>query len=271
MRTCPFGSLGISVPAIGLGTWNMERDDPKSAIAAIQRAIELGMTHIDTAELYGSGKVESLVGAALEGRRDGVFLVSKVLPGHATYEGTMRACEDSLRRLRTDRLDLYLVHWREQLPLEPTFRAFEHLRAQGKIRAWGVSNFDDADLEETWQLGRPACNQVLYHLGNRTVEHRVLPWCARHDVAVVAYSPFGSASGFPRSRALETIANRVGATPRQVALAFLTRHRGVFAIPKSSRAPHVEELAREVALDGAAIADLEAAFPLAPWRGMPML
>src|SRR6267142_3876308 len=192
MRTRLFGSLAISVPAIGIGTWNMERDEPRAAIAAIRRALDLGLTHVDTAEMYGTGKVESLVGEAIEGRRDGVFLVSKVLPRNATYEGTLRACDGSLRRLRTAHLDLYLLHWREDLPLGETFRAFEALREQGKIRAWGVSNFDDGDLEAAWQLGRPACNQVLYHLGDRTIEHRVVPWCEQHGVAVVAYSPFGS-------------------------------------------------------------------------------
>jgi diketogulonate reductase-like aldo/keto reductase len=271
MRTRPFGSSGISVPALGLGTWNMERDDRRAAIAAIHRAIELGLTHIDTAEMYGSGKVESLVGEALTGRRDRVFLTSKVLPGNASEGGTLRACEASLKRLRTDHLDLYLLHWREGLPLADTFRAFELLREQGKIGHWGVSNFDDGDLEEAWQIGKPVCNQVLYHLGDRTIEHRVIPWCEKHAVAVVAYSPLGAQGGFPRSKPLEAVAQRLGATPRQVALAFLTRRESVFAIPKSSQAAHVDELAREITLDAAALAELDAAFPLGPWRGLPML
>jgi diketogulonate reductase-like aldo/keto reductase len=271
MDARPFGSIGITVPTIGLGTWNMEHASRRDAIAAIRRALELGLVHIDTAEMYGSGKVESLVGEALEGRRDDAFLVSKVLPRHANYEGTLRACEASLRRLKTDRLDLYLLHWRGEHPLAETFRAFEDLRAQGKIRTWGVSNFDDRDLEEAWQLGRPACNQVLYHLDERTIEHRVIPWCEQHGIAIVAYSPLGAAGGFPRSRALGAIAERCGATPRQVALAFLTRRRSVFAIPKSSQAKHVDELARRVALDGPLIAELDVAFPLGPWRGLPTL
>ena len=271
MRTRPFGSSGISVPALGLGTWNMERDDRRAAIAAIQRAIDLGLTHVDTAEMYGSGKVESLVGEALAGRRDRVFLASKVLPSNASHDGTLRACEGSLKRLRTDHLDLYLLHWREDQPLAETFRAFETLQKQGKIRHWGVSNFDDGDLEEAWQLGKPVCNQVLYHLGERTIEHRVIPWCEKHGVAVVAYSPLGAQGGFPRSKPLEAVAKRLGATPRQVALAFLTRRESVFAIPKSSHAEHVDELAREVTLDAAALAELEAAFPLRPWQGLPML
>ena len=273
MQTRPFGPLRIEVPVIGLGTWHLEHDERAHAIAAIHRAIALGMTHIDTAEMYGSGQVEALVGEALAGRRDQVFLVSKVLPRHASYEGTLRACEGSLRRLGTDHLDLYLLHWREDEPLAETFRAFEKLREQGKIRAWGVSNFDDGDLDEAWREGRPACNQVLYHLGERTIEHRIVPWCERHGVAVVAYSPFGSTGGFPRSRPLEAVAKRLGATPRQVALAFLTRRDAVFAIPKSSSAAHVEELAGagDVQLDDASLAELERAFPLAPWRGLPTL
>jgi diketogulonate reductase-like aldo/keto reductase len=272
MQTRAFGPIGREVPVLGLGTWNMERDDKTACIAAIRRALELGMTHIDTAEMYGSGRVESLVGEALAGRRDDVFLVSKVLPRNATHAGTLRACEDSLKRLRTDHLDCYLLHWREDLPLEPTFRAFEELREQGKIRAWGVSNFDDGDLEDALAIAGPgkiACNQVLYHLGERSIEHRVIPWCERNQVAVVAYSPFGSAGGFPRSRPLEALAKRLGATPRQLALAFLTRN--TFAIPKSSTAAHVDELAHRVELDAEAIAELDRTFPLNPWQGLPMI
>jgi diketogulonate reductase-like aldo/keto reductase len=276
MRARTFGPAGISVPVLGIGTWNMERDDRAGAIAAIRRAIELGMVHVDTAELYGHGTVETMVGEAIAGLRDRIFLVSKVLPRNATYAGTLAACEASLRRLGTDRLDGYLLHWRGDLPLAETLRAFETLRQQGKIRAWGVSNFDDDDLAEAEAIagpGRIACNQVLYHLGERTIEHRVVPWCAQHGVAVVAYSPFGSRGGFPVSPALGQIAARLGATPRQVALAFLTRDAQVFAIPKSSHAAHLDELAGadRVVLDDAAIAAIEAAFPLAPWRGLPTL
>ena len=276
MRGRQFGTTGGSVPVIGIGTWNMEQDDPSSAIAAIRRAVELGMVHVDTAEMYGSGAVETLVGEAIAGVRDRVFLVSKVLPRHASYAQTLRACEASLERLGTDHLDAYLLHWREDQPLAETFRAFETLREQGKIRAWGVSNFDDADLREALAIAGPgkiACNQVLYHLGERTIEHRVIPWCEKHGVAVVAYSPFGSRGGFPNSRALAQVAKRLGATPRQVALAFLTRRPSVFAIPKSSHEKHVEELAAAdaVALDAEAIAAIEEAFPLARWKGLPTL
>jgi diketogulonate reductase-like aldo/keto reductase len=263
-----------NVPKIGIGTWNMERDDKASCIAAIRRALELGLTHVDTAEMYGSGRVETLVGEALDGRRDQVFLATKVLPRNASYEGTLRACERSLERLRTDHVDLYLLHWREDLPLADTFRAFETLREQGKIRAWGVSNFDDGDLAEALQIvgpGKIACNQVLYHLGDRSIEHRVIPWCEKHGVATVAYSPFGSAGGFPRSPVLEAVGKRLGASPRALALAFLTRRASVYAIPKTSKVAHVEQLVPVPALDGAAIAELEREFPLTPWRGLPTL
>jgi diketogulonate reductase-like aldo/keto reductase len=271
MQARAFGSVGAQVPVIGIGTWKMEHDDRAAAIAAIRRAVELGMTHVDTAELYGSGRVETLVGEALTGLRDRVFLVSKVQPQNASYAGTLRACEQSLTRLRTDRLDCYLLHWRESLPLEGTFRAFEKLLADGKIRAWGVSNFDHDDLAEALALvgpGKIACNQVEYHLTDRTIEHTVVPWCEQHGVAVVGYSPFGSGS-FRSTKPLDAVAKRLGATPRQVALAFLTRRPLLFAIPKSANPAHVDELARAVTLDADAIRDIEAAFPLRPWRGLP--
>jgi diketogulonate reductase-like aldo/keto reductase len=277
MHARPFGAGGPGVPVIGIGTWNMEHDDRSAAIAAIRRALELGMVHVDTAELYGSGQVERMVGEAIAGRRDQVFLVSKVLPRNASYDGTIKACEASLRRLGTDRLDGYLLHWRESEPLEETIRAFEALRRQGKIRSWGVSNFDDADLDEALEVlggvrvaGQLVCNQVLYHLEERAIEHRVVPWCEDNGVAVVAYSPLGSRGGFPR-RGLDGLAKQLSATPRQIALAFLARRPSTLVIPKSSQAAHVDELAGadRVARDDAAIADIEAAFPLRPWRGLP--
>ncbi|HEX7838473.1 MAG TPA: aldo/keto reductase [Kofleriaceae bacterium] len=276
MRLRQLGSPGSAVPVLGIGTWNMERDDRRGAIAAIRRAIELGMTHVDTAEMYGSGEVETMVGEAIAGQRDQVFLVSKVLPQNATYTGTLRACEASLRRLGTDHLDCYLLHWREQLPLAETFRAFEALRDQGKIRAWGVSNFDDADLDEAFRIvgpGRIACNQVLYHLGERSIEHRIIPWCEQHGVAIVAYSPFGSRGGFPDSPTLAQIATRLAASPRQVALAFLTRRPSLLAIPKSSHRDRVDELAGadRIVLDSTDIAAIEVAFPLGPWRELATL
>src|SRR5690242_14421812 len=178
-----FGSTGRDVPVIGHGTWNIEVDDRAAAVAALRRGIDLGMIHIDTAEMYGSGAAEEIIGEAIAGRRDEVFLVSKVLPQNASRRGTVTACERSLARLGTDRLDVYLLHWRGGHPLEETIAAFEQLVEDGKIRAWGVSNFDVADLDEALQIagpGRIACNQVLYHLQERAIEHGVLPWCERH-------------------------------------------------------------------------------------------
>jgi diketogulonate reductase-like aldo/keto reductase len=267
------GPLAVAVPVIGIGTWNMEADDEAAAIASVQRAIELGATHVDTAELYGSGRVEEMLGKALAGRRDRVFLVSKVLPRHASRAGTVRACEQSLRRLRTERLDLHLLHWREELPLAETIAGFEELVAAGKIAAWGVSNFDVDDLESALAIAGPGkivCNQVLYHLGERTIEHEVVPWCERHQVAVVGYSPFGSGR-FRGHRALDAIAAARGATARQVALAFLTRRDALFAIPKASQVAHVEDncAAGELVLDQAELAAIDAAFPRKAWRGLP--
>jgi diketogulonate reductase-like aldo/keto reductase len=274
MRARRFGPLDVEVPLVGIGTWKMERDDADAAMAAIRRAVELGMTHIDTAEMYGNGIAERLLGIALDGvPRDRLFLVSKVLPGNAGRADTIAACEDSLARLKTDYLDVYLLHWRGEIPLAETFEAFETLRTQGKIRAWGVSNFDIADLEEAFALvgpGKIACNQVLYHLGERTIEHEVIPWAEENGVAVVAYSPFGSTRGFPKSQALALMAQEFaeGTTPRQLALAFLARK--AFVIPKSSNVAHVEQCAGagDIELDEDTLAAIDAAFPLGPWRGL---
>jgi diketogulonate reductase-like aldo/keto reductase len=268
----PFGDPGRLVPALGLGTWNLERDDRASAIAALRRGVDLGLSHIDTAEMYGSGRVEEIVGEALRGIRDRVFLVSKVLPSNASAEGTVRACERSLSRLGTDRLDAYLLHWPSAHPLEGTIRGFEKLLKDGKIRSYGVSNFDVAGMEEAVRLagrGRIACNQVLYHLGERTVEHEVLPWCEKRGIATVAYSPLG-ARQFTTGKVLEAVAAARRATPRQIALAFLIRRKGVFAIPKSSSARHVEEnaAAAQMVLTDDDVRRLEAAFPPGPWRGL---
>lgn len=281
MNARKLGPLDVQVPVIGLGTWQMEDDDEGDVIRAVHRAIELGATHVDTAEMYGTGRVEQILGKALAGRRDGVFLASKVLPRNADHDAVIRACERSLRRLATDHLDLYLLHWRGDTRLAETFGAFEELRAAGKIRAWGVSNFDVSDLAEALAAAGPgkiACNQVLYHLGDRTIEHDVIPWCEKHDVAVVAYSPFGSAGGFPArasagGKALAEVGKPIGATARQVALAYLTRRPSVFAIPKASRVEHVAEnaAAAAITLDEVATARLERAFPRGPWRGLPTL
>jgi diketogulonate reductase-like aldo/keto reductase len=274
MRTRRFGRVDLEIPVIGLGTWNIERDDRAQAIAALRRGIELGLTHIDTAEMYGNGRAEAIVAEAIASQRDRIFLVSKVLPQHAGAAACRRACEASLRRLGTDHLDLYLLHWRGDTPLAETIGAFEALREAGKIRAWGVSNFDHEDLDEVEAIapGRVAANQVLYHLLDRTIEHTVVPWCEQRGVAVVAYSPFGSSDGFPRKESFGDLPERLGGTPRQLALAYLTRRPSVLAIPKAARVAHVEELAGadRVTLDSASIAAIEARFPLAPWRGLPM-
>lgn len=251
MKTRPFGPTGVDVPVIGQGTWNMERDDRASCIAALRRGIDAGMTHIDTAEMYGDGAVEEIVGEAIAHRRDDVYLATKVLPSNASLTGTVAACERSLERLGTDYVDLYMLHWPGQYPLTDTIAAFETLVRQGKIRAYGVSNFDAAQIDRAVDIagaGRIACNQVLYHIEERAIEHRVIPRCERHGIAVVAYSPFGSGD-FPTDRdVLETIAKRHGATAFQVALAFLTRRDSVFTIPKSSSVDHVVDNAAAAAI-----------------------
>jgi diketogulonate reductase-like aldo/keto reductase len=279
MRQQPFGPTNCQVPVIGQGTWYIDRGDRKDAVAALRRGLDLGMTHIDTAEMYGDA--ELVVAEAIAGRRDGVFLVSKVLPSNASRRGTITACERSLARLKTDRLDCYLLHWRGSYPLAETVAAFEQLVDAGKIRSWGVSNFDHGDLDELLAVageGRIACNQVLYHLKERAIEHAVIPWCAQHDVAVVAYSPFGH-HDFPQARSkpgeiLNAIAKAHGASPRQVALAFLTGEPVVFAIPKAATSDHAADNAAAggLTLNEAEIAALDQAFPRGPKpRGLPML
>jgi diketogulonate reductase-like aldo/keto reductase len=269
------------VAVIGQGTWYLERGDRALAVATLRQGLELGMTHIDTAEMYGSGVAEELVGEAIAGRRDTVFLVSKILPQNASRRGTLAACERSLARLRTDRLDAYLLHWRGQHSLAETVGAFEQLQRDGKILAWGVSNFDVDDLEEIQAIagdGGLVCNQVLYHLTERAIEHGVLPWCQEHGVAVVAYSPFGH-DRFPGPRTsggqvLQRIAAAHGATARQVALRFLVRQAPLFTIPKASRLDHVAENAGagDLRLTDAELAQIDRAFPLGPRpRELPML
>ncbi len=281
METRSFAAGGPQIAAIGQGTWNIELADRRDAVAALRRGLDRGMTHIDTAEMYGSGRSEEIVGEALSGRRHNTFLVSKVLPQNASARGTRAACEASLKRLKTDRLDCYLLHWRGAHSLTETFSAFEALKAEGKILSWGVSNFDVDDLDEALAAAGPgviACNQVLYHLRERAIEHAVIRWCERHGVAVTAYSPFGQAA-FPSSGSaggvvLADVAKAHGATPRQIALAFLTRRPSVFAIPKAANLDHTEENAGAlgVRLTDADIARLDAAFPLgAKPRSLPML
>jgi diketogulonate reductase-like aldo/keto reductase len=279
MKSRQFGSNGPQVSVIGQGTWYIDRGDRKSAVAALRRGVDLGMTHIDTAEMYGDA--ELVIAEAIAGRREEIFLVSKVLPSNASRRGTITACERSLKRLKTDRLDCYLLHWRGSYPLQETVAAFEELVASGKIRSWGVSNFDADDLDDMLAVsgkGKIACNQVLYHLQERAIEHAVIPWCEQHGVAVVAYSPFGH-NDFPspRSKAgatLQTIAEAHGASPRQIALGFLTRKSAVFAIPKASSAEHAADnaAAGKLALDDSEISALDQAFSRGPKpRGLPML
>ncbi|NBD07561.1 MULTISPECIES: aldo/keto reductase [Corallococcus] len=271
METRVFGNTGVAVPVIGQGTWQMEDDDADGVLRALRAGLDLGLTHLDTAELYGQGRVEeALVAKAIAGRRDEVFLVSKVMPSNATRKGTVAACERSLRRLGTDRLDCYLLHWPGSHPLEDTVRAFEELVKAGKIRSWGVSNFAVDELEEALAIagkGRIACNQVLYHLGERAIEHAVVPWCESQGVAVVAYSPFGNGH-FPSptsagGKVLADIARAHGATPYQVALQFLVRRPSLFAIPKASDVAHVRDNAKAASLKltPEELQRIDAAFP----------
>jgi diketogulonate reductase-like aldo/keto reductase len=279
MKQKKFGTTGHDVSVIGQGTWYLDRGDRKQAVAALRRGIDLGMTHIDTAEMYGDA--ELVIAEAIAGRRDETYLVSKVLPSNASRRGTVEACERSLKRLKTDRLDCYLLHWRGSFALAETVDAFEQLVSAGKIRSWGVSNFDADDLDELLEVagsGKIACNQVLYHLQERAIEHAVIPWCAKHGVAVVAYSPFGH-NDFPKANskggeALQTIAKRRGASARQVALTFLAREPDVFAIPKAGSAEHAAEnaAAGDLVLDADEVDVLDRAFPRGPKpRGLPML
>jgi diketogulonate reductase-like aldo/keto reductase len=279
LRQKEFGSTGRKVSVVGQGTWYIDRGDRKSAIAALRRGIDLGMTHIDTAEMYGDA--ELVIADAIATRREAVYLVSKVLPNNASRRGTITACERSLARLKTDHLDCYLLHWRGSYPLAETVAAFEQLKASGKIRSWGVSNFDVDDLDEILAVageGKIACNQVLYHLQERAIEHSIIPWCAKHQVAVVAYSPFGH-NDFPNPRSkggelLGAIAKRHGATPRQVALGFLVRELPLFAIPKAATEEHAADnaTAGDLVLNEGEIASLDRAFPRGPKpRSLPML
>jgi diketogulonate reductase-like aldo/keto reductase len=268
-----FGWTGIEVPVLGQGTWMMEgkRSTDNEAIQALKLGLDLGMTHIDTAEMYGKGHVEEIVASAIKGRRDEVFLVSKVLPSNASFQGTLDACRLSLRRLETEWLDLYLLHWPSSYPIGETMRAMEKLVDDGMIRYIGVSNFDLEQLQEAEQAlskHKIACNQVLYYLGNRGVEQRLLPYCAKQGIAHVGYSPFGHA-GFPslqskEGQVLAEIGAHYGRTPRQVALNFLTRHPNTFSIPKARRIDHVRENSAGVGWELSAndVAAVEQAFPL---------
>jgi diketogulonate reductase-like aldo/keto reductase len=261
---------GETVPVLGMGTWHLGegRHQPEVEIEALRTGLDLGMTLVDTAEMYGDGASERLIGRAIAGRRDDVFVVSKVLPHHATSGGTVAACEASLRRLGTDRLDLYLLHWRGTVPLEETIGAFEELKRAGLIRHWGVSNFDIADMIELTDLpgGRAVqTDQVLYNLTRRGIEWNLLPWCRENGLPIVAYSPIeqGRLVGHP---VLRGIAVRHKATSAQVALAWVISHLGVCAIPEAGTPEHVRENfeALQVVLREDDVVELDAAFPPPP-------
>jgi len=259
--------LGERIPALGLGTWFMAEDPTRRETerAALEFGLDVGLTLIDTAEMYADGAAEELVGEAIAGRRDEVFLVSKVLPTNASHAGTIAACEGSLRRLGTDRIDLYLLHWRGSTPLEETVEAFHELVEAGKIRYWGVSNFDVPDMEELFGVSHGPhvqSDQVLYNLSRRGIEVDLLPWCRARGIPVMAYSPIEQGR-LLRDTALNSVAERHGATPAQIALAWVLRLDGVNAIPKAGTPAHVEEnrAALDLRLTGEDLAELDGAFP----------
>ncbi len=252
---------GTDIPVIGQGTWHMgERGGDRAAEAlALRLGLDLGMTLIDTAEMYADGGAEEVVATAMAGRRDEVFLVSKAYPQNAGRRGAKRACEASLRRLKTERIDLYLLHWRGSVPLAETVAAFEALMAEGKIARWGVSNLDVDDMGALMAAGGAACavNQVLYNPEHRGIEFDLLPWCAAKNVPVMAYSPVGQGGRLLRSRALAAVAARHGVTPAQVALAWAIRHGHVMAIPKAGSEAHVRANAAAATLQLSAADEAE--------------
>ncbi|MBK5512904.1 MULTISPECIES: aldo/keto reductase [unclassified Pseudomonas] len=261
MRTLELA--GVNVPVIGQGTWRMgeDRSAHRNEVAALRQGIELGMTLIDSAEMYAEGGAEEVVGEAIAGLRDKVFLVSKVYPHNASRKGIPQACERSLRRLNTDYIDLYLLHWRGQYPLEETVEAFERLREDGRIGRWGVSNFDLDDLHE---LASPACatNQVLYNLEERGIEFDLLPWSQAHNLPTMAYCPIGQGGHMLVNSTLKQVAARHGVTPAQVALAWILRQDSVIAIPKAVRPEHVtlNAQAAQLKLEAADLEALDQAF-----------
>lgn len=262
---------GTILPVMGLGTWRMGENAARKSeeIRVIQRAMELGITLFDTAEIYGDGGAEYVLGEAVKGQRDKLLLVSKVAPGHASLNGTIRACEASLKRLGTDYLDLYLLHWIGHVPVEETAEAFERLRAAGKIRAWGVSNFDAEDMQDV--PSGCAVNQVLYNPQSRGIEFNLLPWCQSAGIPIMAYTPLGQNGAVLGSKAVKAVAGRHGATPAQVALAWGLRNPGVVTIPKTATLARVEENlgALDIRLTEADLAEIDGAFP-PPRRAQPL-
>ncbi len=266
---------GASLPNLGLGTWRVGENHArrKDEVAALKLGLDLGLTLIDTAEMYAGGGAEEVVGEAIAGRRDRVYLVSKVLPQNASRKGTVAAAERSLKRLRTEWMDLYLLHWPSSHPLHETLEAFEQLRSAGKIRDYGVSNFDPDEMEACESLkggSAVAANQVLYNLQRRGIERRLLPWCAERQVAVMAYSPLDQAR-LRVKPGLTHVARRHGASEYQIALAWTIRHENVVSIPKASRLDHVREIARaaDVVLDRDDLALLDREYP-APSHDVPL-
>lgn len=277
LKKSPFGWTGRELPLIGQGTWEIEHGDPDRAVDALRLGIAMGMTIVDTAEMYGSGRAEEIVANAIDGQRDKVFLVSKVLPSNASYEGTLKACERSLDRLRTDHLDLYLLHWPGSIPVRETMRAFEELVKRGMTRYIGVSNFDVGEVKQAQAAlrhERLACNQVLYHLKARGIERKLIPHCREQGIAVMGYSPFGHSDlpkpHSPGGRVLSKIAAARDRTIHQVVLNFLSRD-GVFVIPKSGDPGHVRDNAEanEWSLSPEEIAEIDGAFP-APAHDVPL-
>lgn len=282
MIKCKFGWTNVDVSVIGQGTWMMIEGDNdlqkyESAIKSLKLGLDLGMTHLDTAEMYGNGLVEQLVGQAIIGRREEVFLVSKLLPSNASYDGTLMACKRSLKRLKTDWLDLYLLHWSSlEHPIRETMRAMEKLVKEGLVRFIGVSNFDVEELkkaEGALQDQSIACNQVLYHLNSRGIERKLLPYCNSKRIAVVGYSPFGHGN-FPYSngnkgRLLAEIAERHHKTVHQIALNFIVNHTKIFTIPKTSNPKHVKEISESIGwnLTKNEIADINRLFPVPTFDG----
>jgi diketogulonate reductase-like aldo/keto reductase len=259
---------GLEVPALGQGTWHMGESGrlKQQEIAALKLGIELGMTLIDTAEMYGNGGAEEMIADAIAGRRDELFLVSKVYPHNASRTGVPAACERSLKRLRTDRIDLYLLHWPGSHPLSETVDAFEALKAAGKIRYWGVSNFDTAEMRQVASLANGiACttDQVLYNPDTRGIEFDLFPWCARQSMPIMAYSPVGQGGRLLRSKALASVAKRHDATPAQIAIAWSLRSGSVISIPKAMNPAHVREnaAAGDIELTAQDLAEIDAGHP----------
>ena len=272
MQTRPFGFTNVPVPVIGQGTWDIPEHGARldEAIRALRRGIELGMTHADTAEMYGNGRAEEILGSAIRGLpRELLFLTTKVLPSNASFKCTIAACERSLKRLGTSYVDLYLLHWPSSFAIEETMSALEQLVAEGKTRFVGVSNFDVGDLQEAQaalRKERLACNQVLYHLKERGIESRLIPYCCAEEIAIVAYTPFGRgrfAADMRAGSVLHELAQKYGRTVRQIVLRFLTRDDGTFTIPKASSAAHVEEnaSATDFELSAGDVAAIDRAFP----------